>query len=78
MDDVKLSIINYQSLFNVSALVAGELVAVVGVDNHHAVTFRHFAREFPGHHFAVSLFFFHEPNYRKSILHAPHSKRETL
>ena len=78
MDDVKSSIINHQSLFNVSALVAGELVAVVGVDNHHAVAFRHFAREFSRHHFAVSLFFFHEPNYRKSILHAPHGKCKTF
>ena len=42
-----------------SALVAGELVAVIGVDDHHAVAFRHFAREFPGHHLAVSLLFFH-------------------
>ena len=66
------------SLLNMSALVAGQLVAVIGVDDHHAVAFRHFAREFPGHHFAVCLFIFHTLNYRKSILHAPHSKRETL
>ncbi len=45
------------------AFVAGELVAVIGIHNHHAVTFRHFAREFPRHHFSVSLFFIHNaPN----------------
>ena len=43
------------SFLNVSALVAGELVAVVGVDDHHAVAFRHFTREFSRHHFAVSF-----------------------
>ena len=43
------------SFLDVSALVAGKLVAVVGIDNHHAVAFRHLAREFPGHHFAVSF-----------------------
>ncbi len=47
------------SLLNVSALVAGQLVAVIGVDNHHAIAFRHFAREFARHHFAVSLLFCH-------------------
>ena len=51
------------SLLNMSALVAGELVAVIGVNNHHAVTFRHFAREFSRHNFSISLFFFHNaPN----------------
>ena len=45
------------------ALVAGELVAVIGINHHHAVTFRHFAREFSRHHFSISLFFFHNvPN----------------
>ena len=47
------------SLLNMSALVAGQLVAVIGVDDHHAVAFRHFAREFARHHFAVSLLFCH-------------------
>lgn len=41
------------------ALIAGEFVAVIGVYDHHAVTFRHFAREFARHHFSISLFFFH-------------------
>ena len=41
------------------ALVAGEFVAVIGVNDHHAIAFRHFAREFSRHHFSVSLFFFH-------------------
>ena len=51
------------SFFNMSALVAGELVAVIRVNDHHAVTFRHFTREFSRHHFSISLFFFHnEPN----------------
>ena len=51
------------SLLNMPALVAGEFVAVIGVNHHHAVTFRHFAREFSRHHFSISLFFFHNaPN----------------
>ena len=45
------------------ALVAGELVAVIRIDHHHAVAFRHFAREFSRHHFSICLFFFHNaPN----------------
>ena len=41
------------------AFVAGKLVAVIGVNDHHAVTFWHFAREFSRHHISISLFFFH-------------------
>ena len=45
------------------AFVAGEFVAVIRIDYHHAVAFRHFAREFSRHHFSISLFFFHNaPN----------------
>ena len=45
------------------AFVAGEFVAVIGVHHHHAIAFRHFAGEFPRHHFSISLFFFHNaPN----------------
>ena len=45
------------------AFVAGKFVAVIRIDYHHAVAFRHFAREFSRHHFSISLFFFHnEPN----------------
>ena len=60
------------SLLNIPALVAGKLVAVIRVNNHHAITFRFFAREFPRHHFSISLFFFHnEPNIE---IRAPRSQ----
>ena len=45
------------------ALIAGELVAVIRIHDHHTVTFWHFAGEFSRHHFSISLFFFHNaPN----------------
>ena len=49
----------YFLLFYMPAFVAGEFIAVIGVYDHHAVTFWHFAREFARHHFSISLFFFH-------------------
>ena len=50
------------------ALIAGEFIAVIGVYDHHAVTFRHFAREFARHHFSISLFFFHNNQKFKTLL----------
>ena len=45
------------------AFIAGELVAVIWVNNHHAIALRHFARKLSWHHFSISLFFFHNaPN----------------